>query len=481
MANTSLQLGKNAAIGFVGSSTQAWGTETLVTTLLPGWGGAHGVSPEMGYSGVAGDAFQNTDHAGLIKAAGEFKGPLAYQGYEYILGCCFGKAMSAPSGSAGTGYTHVYDFATDSNNVINMTVSQYEGLAGGMRRTARSARVNSFSIDVPKTGPVQMDVKMLADYIINGSAINTQAVLQALTAAGNDVYRQKILGWHFAAGPNQAGYIRMGQVGAYKLSPYQESRSGAVTSFGAATFTGTLWTEQITITWTGANAGTVSGSISGAMTPITLAGAYSNIVAGTSLWQGTLANTGTAHQAADTTTFWIQADPDGADVALASTDGIFPNHHKYSVDWHQEGTHGPARTILQPYGKSQPMGKCELSFDDDEGTNVDPNNVLKKIKAAMATRAGGGQAPDFKYEAYAEASVFAGTATDTTQLKYSMLIQIPRLSLTLKDTAISGPGPQAAKIDGHFLKPFAAPTGMSGVTGIFRITLVCKLSTAPVA
>lgn len=482
----SFQLGKNSVIGLKTLSTAPWGTEQTVNTLMVGWGGASGVANEMINSSAAGEVYQQTDTAGLIKAHAEVKVDLAFSGFETLLAACFGQAVGAPSGSAATGYTHVFDFPAEGNNILVSTIANYEGLADEaayvpVNRTARSCKLNQWNLDIPKSGPAKLDTKWLADFIIESSLVNTPAVLQALTTPTQHTYRGKITGSHFSTARNNNGYIRLGPVGNYTISAPRvttvaASTSGiwtigakVVTAFPAPPCKLTLtFNAATTFDYVTSSGATGSGTDAVAFTITFKAGCTQAL---TFTKSGTFAS-------GDTVTAWFYYDATGTDIALGATNAVLPNHHKYSVDWHLDGANGPSHCILDPFSKSQPTMKADLDFDDDVGT-IDPYNILRGIKYMSGGRSEGIPIGDYKIEAYGESALYAGTGA--AALRYSILIQIPRASVMWKDGAISGPGPQAGKFEFKVLKPFAAPVGMTGVTGPMRITIVSTLATAPAA
>lgn len=490
--STQIQLGKNAKLGLKVNTT--WGTEAAVTKLLVGWGGPHGVQSETGYDTAAGDAFQQAEHSGMIKAAAEFKGVMSFQGHDEILSTISGQSMSAPSGSAATGYTHVHEPASTGDNTLSCCISAYEGIADGaagtidkasVDRTARSAKANQWTIDIPKNGPMNLDVKFLADKIIPNSIVNTQSVLTALTA-NEAAWRYKVMGWHFTNTNTNNGYVRMAPVGAVamtapKCTTVAAGADGVWTIGSTTTTTGPVIPEKITLTFSSATnfdyvcniSGATGSGVSG--TPFTVTQATGRTQELTFTKSGTWAS-------ADTAVAWIYYDATGTDAYDFSTKsqfGIYPNHQKYNGDWHLEGVHTQDRVISEPYSKQQPDYKVELDFDDDQGSVIDPNGILLCLKGAAAARSEGVPTTDFKLEAYGESPIYAGTGAGA--LRYAIKIQLPRLVPTWKDAGIAGPGPQAGKYEFKALKPFSAPDGMSGVVYPYRITIINKLSTAPTA
>ncbi len=378
------QLGKNSLIAIHAALANAWGTEYDISTantagaggqLWPGWGGVQGLPAELGYAAAAGDTYQGRDFLGGIKASAELKTEaMSYVGYEKMLALMFGGSPGVPTTVDTTAMKHVYDFSSDSNNNINCTISQYEGLASGTRKTGRSCRLNTWSLTIPKPGKsVGLDLKFLADTVLLNSATNTQAKHTGMSYVADTVRTRLIQPHHFGGA---SGYVRM-------------------------------------------NAASGSG--------------------------------------------------------LGASDNIYPTDMKFDGDWQMDATNSLDRAIRAPHPKGQPSAKGELNFEGDEGTDVDPNGVLAALKTEMAARGSAGTHTDYKFEALATAPWLAGAATQY----FAFMIQAPRVSLTMSEALINGPGVRNGKLGMKFLTPAAAPTGMTGVTGILRFTLWTTTSINP--
>lgn len=195
-------------------TNSAWGTGLVLSSatgsfLVPATNFAvKEMQPEKVYDAAAGLHWQQTSFLTDIKAAFECKGSMRYDGaFIHMLAAALGS--STVSGAVDTtSYTHTLTLDTNSTTIGSAGWAGSND-ADATSYYARSIKLNQFSISAKSSGPLEADVKGIADIVIQDEASNLVAVLSANTFA-DDAIKRGVMFWHATTvASQQSGFIRI--------------------------------------------------------------------------------------------------------------------------------------------------------------------------------------------------------------------------------------------------------------------------------
>jgi hypothetical protein len=166
------------------------------------------MQPEKVYDAAAGLHWQQTAFLTDIKAAFEAKGSMRYDGaWIHMLAAALGSS-SVSGATDTTAYTHTLTLDTNSTTIGSAGWAGSND-ANATAYYARSIKLNQFSISAKSSGPLEADVKGMADIVIQDEASNGVSVLSANTFA-DDAIRRGVMFWHATTiASQQSGFIRI--------------------------------------------------------------------------------------------------------------------------------------------------------------------------------------------------------------------------------------------------------------------------------
>lgn len=195
-------------------TSSAWGTGLVLSTgngsfLVPASNFAiKEMQPEKVYDAASGLHWQQTAFLTDIKAAFEAKGSMRYDGaWIHMLAAALGS--SSVSGAVDTtSYTHTLTLDTNSTTIGSAGYAASND-ANATAYYARSVKLNQVSISAKSNGPLEMDVKGIADIVIQDEASNTATVLSG-NAFADDAIKRGVMFWHgTTVASQQSGFIRI--------------------------------------------------------------------------------------------------------------------------------------------------------------------------------------------------------------------------------------------------------------------------------